>query len=64
MSGYFSLLHLRQSNIFTIIIYHFIKYVINYYTMMISPTSTYYIILHHTYFILFTISHQKSLECV
>lgn len=52
MSGYFSLLHLRQSDIFIIIIYHFTKYVINYYTVMISPTSTYYMNTTRTLFCL------------
>lgn len=52
MSGYFSLLHLRESDIFIIIIYHFTKYVINYYTVMISPTSTYYMNTTRTLFCL------------
>lgn len=52
MSGYFSLLHLRESDIFIIIIYHFTQYVIKYYTVMISPTSTYYMNTTHTLFCL------------
>ena len=52
MSGYFSLLHLRESDIFIIIIYHFTQYVIKYYTVMISPASTYYMNTTHTLFCL------------
>ena len=64
MSGYFCLLHLRQSNIFTII------YNISFYNicnkLLYNDDFSYKYILyeHHTYFILFTISHQKSLESV
>lgn len=56
MSGYFSLLHLRQSNMFTKVCNK----------LLYNDDFSYKYILyeHHTYFILFTISHQKSLESV